>query len=148
MEIFRLYRRARFAGDHAGALLSGGRWNSIGTPMLYASRHLSLACMEMLIHMDKLQLPEGFVWSSAELPESPKTLEVGPLEDVPKCQAAGDSWIREGGQLAARVRSVVVPQEYNVLLNPNHPGYKELEWTEPMPFRFDKRLFTSEPRVP
>ena len=116
--------------------------------MLYASRHLSLACMEMLIHMDKLQLPEGFVWSSAELPESPKTLEVGPLEDVPKCQAAGDSWIREGGQLAARVRSVVVPQEYNVLLNPNHPGYKELEWTEPMPFRFDKRLFTSEPRVP
>ena len=37
MEIYRLHRSVRAAADYTGAMLAGGRWNPIGTPMLYRS---------------------------------------------------------------------------------------------------------------
>ena len=44
-----------------------------------------------------------------------------------------------------QVPSVLIPEESNVLLNPNHADYFGLTWTEPQPFRFDPRLFALEP---
>jgi RES domain-containing protein len=52
-----MHRSARAAKDYTGAMLGGGRWNPIGTPMLYTAQHLSLACIEVLVHIDKGQLP-------------------------------------------------------------------------------------------
>jgi len=43
--------------------------------------------------------------------------------------------------LAAQVPSVIIPAEFNVLLNPNHSSYDKIRWSEPRPFRFDPRLF-------
>jgi len=43
------------------------------------------------------------------------------------------------------VPSVVIPEEFNVLLNPSHTAYVALVWTEPRPFYFDPRLFVAEP---
>lgn len=40
-----------------GAALRGGRWNSIGVSVVYASTHLSLALVELLVHLDALDLP-------------------------------------------------------------------------------------------
>ncbi len=45
MKIYRMHRSARAAGDYIRAMLAGRRWNPIGVSMLYASEHLSLACM-------------------------------------------------------------------------------------------------------
>ena len=59
MQVYRMHRAARAAGDYTGAMLAGGRWNSIGAPMLYTARYLSLACIEVLVHLDKSQL-QGF----------------------------------------------------------------------------------------
>jgi len=47
MRIYRMHRSARAAGDYTGAMLAGGRWNSIGTPVLYTAQHLSLTCVEV-----------------------------------------------------------------------------------------------------
>src|SRR2546423_8436364 len=52
MEIYRMHRSVRATGDYIGAMLAGGRWNPIGTPMLYTAQHLSLACIEILVHLD------------------------------------------------------------------------------------------------
>jgi hypothetical protein len=57
-----MHRAARRASDYTGAMLAGGRWNPIGTPMLYTAEHLSLACIEILVHVDKNQLPRDYVW--------------------------------------------------------------------------------------
>jgi hypothetical protein len=48
-------------------------------------------------------------------------------------------------QLAVRVPSAVISEEFNVLLNPNHAAYGSLVWSEPRLFRFDPRLFAAEP---
>ena len=45
------------------------------------------------------------------------------------------------------VPSVVIPEEFNILLNPNHANYRSLVWSQPLPFRFDPRLFVAEPHI-
>jgi RES domain-containing protein len=140
-----MHRSAPAAGDYTGAMLAGGPWNCIGIPMLYTVEHLSLACLEVLVHLDKGQLPRNYVWSKAELPDTPETLDVSTLNSIGACQAAGSAWIQDGRHLSTRVPSVVIPEEFNVLLNPSHTGYVALVWTEPRPFYFDPRLFVAEP---
>jgi RES domain-containing protein len=142
-----MHRAARTAGDYTGAMLAGGRWNPIGTPILYTSQHLSLACVEILVHLDKNQLPRDYMWSRTDAPETPELLPVENINDVASCQAAGQLWVRAIRQLAVRVPSIIIPDEFNVLLNPNHVGYPSLIWSSPRPFRFDPRLFTAEPQA-
>ena len=115
--------------------------------MLYTARHLSLACIEILVHLDKSQLPRDYVWSRAQLSNTPEVLLFGNLNHVGSCQAMGHRWVAAGNQLAIQVPSIVIPEEFNILLNPRHSNYKELAWSEPLPFRFDPRLFTAEPQT-
>jgi RES domain-containing protein len=147
MTIDRMHRAKRSAADYRGAMVAGGRWNPIGTPMLYTAEHLSLACLEVLVHLDKGQLPRDYVWSKAELRHSAEVLRDTIPSSVSACQAAGEAWIRNRAQLAIRVSSVIVPEEFNVLLNPNHLEYPSVLWSEPSPFRFDPRLFAAEPEM-
>lgn len=147
MTIYRMHRAKRTAADYQGAKVAGGRWNPIGTPMLYAAEHLSLACLEVLVHLDKGQLPRDYVWSKTELPQLPEVLRLAIPSSVTACQSAGEAWIRDRSQLAVKVPSVIVPEEFNVLLNPNHAGFPSVTWNEPRPFFFDPRLFVSEPEM-
>ena len=74
MRVYRMHRLVRAASDYQGAMAAGRRWNPIGTPMLYAAQHLSLACMEVLVHLDKSEVPRHYAWSAAELGEEPRSL--------------------------------------------------------------------------
>jgi RES domain-containing protein len=143
---YRLHRAVRAAGDHTGALLVGGRWNPPGTAMLYTAQHLSLACLEILVHLDKAQLPREYVWSSTRLPKDLAVLGTTNVRELTACQTAGQEWAESANELAVRVRSVVILEEFNVLLNPKHRDYGKLVWSNPRPFHFDPRLFTFEPQ--
>ena len=147
MTIYRMHRAARAAADYRGAMVAGGRWNPIGTPMLYTAQHLSLACLEVLVHLDKTQLPRGYAWSKAGLSQTPAVLSVTTLSEISLCQRAGKVWIETADELAIKAPSVIIPEEFNVLVNPTHPNYNALTWTEPRPFSFDPRLFTAEPET-
>jgi RES domain-containing protein len=139
--IYRLHRAVRAAGDYPGALLAGGRWNRPGTGILYAAQHLSLACLEILVHLEKAQLPQEYVWSSTRLPSELAVLETANVRELTACQTAGQVWVETATELAVRVPSVVIPEEFNVLLNPKHAHFGELVWSNPRPFHFDPRLF-------
>jgi RES domain-containing protein len=147
MKIYRMHRSARAAGDYKGAMVAGGRWNPIGTPMLYTAQHLSLACIEVLVHLDKSQLPRDYVWSKTDLPADPPLLAFESLSGIVSCQAAGHAWVSAVSQPSVQVPSVIIPEEFNVLLNPRHAEYNSLVWSDPRPFRFDPRLFIAEPQI-
>ena len=147
MTIYRMHRVRRSAADYRGAMMAGGRWNPIGTPMLYTAEHLSLACLEVLVHLDKGQLPRDYVWSKAELSVAPDVLLNVASPSVSHCQTAGEAWVRERAELAVRVPSVIIPEEFNILLNPRHEGYDAVRWSDPRLFHFDPRLFAAEPHT-
>jgi len=59
MKLYRLCAPWRRPWDPAGAVRRGGRWNSPGIAVLYAASSLSLACLEILVHVrDAENLPE------------------------------------------------------------------------------------------
>jgi RES domain-containing protein len=60
MRIFRLHRRHRRADDYAGSLIQNNRWNPAGIAMLYCSTALSLACLEILVHVNPKYESIGF----------------------------------------------------------------------------------------
>ena len=96
----------------------------------------------IVVHLDKEELPAEYVWSSTNLVSELESIETKNLDDLDACRAAGRKWAETANGLAALVGSVVIPDEFNVLLNPRHAQYATLAWSNPRPFRFDPRLFT------
>jgi RES domain-containing protein len=151
MKIWRICR-TKFAGEAfsgEGARRYGGRWNSPGVAMVYSSSSLALAAIELFVHLEPNQQPDDLVAIAAELPgkEPLERVELGQLprgwwkNDYAALRAMGDKWIREKRSLAMEVPSAALRAEWNVLVNPLHPGAKELQIEKPEPFRFDARMF-------
>lgn len=138
---------AAFTGE--GAKLYGGRWNSIGVPMIYASEHQSLAALEVRVHIDTTRKLKPYKCFAFHFDEH--AMEVLPTSSLPKdwrqeppsssLQQIGDSWIRGASSLILAVPSVIIPDETNYLINPGHPNFSKLRIDRPADFAFDQRLF-------
>jgi hypothetical protein len=50
-----------------------------------------------------------YVWSRAEVGDEWGAISFNDLSRVSACRLAGDRWVRDSGQLAIRVPSVVIP---------------------------------------
>ena len=135
-----------FTGE--GARLFGGRWNNPGTSIVYTAESQSLAVLEMLVHLDSLELLRKYVLFELGIDDSaiehldhsrlPKDWRVDPLPA--SVRAIGDSWIGADTSAVLRVPSALVPSENNFLLNPRHKDFPKLSIGKPMPFSFDRRL--------
>jgi RES domain-containing protein len=135
------------AWDGEGARAVGGRWNSVGVPVVYVASSLSLALVEVLVH-----LPAGLLAAYSAVPVSFEGTHAAELADrdlpadwreVPppdSTRAIGDRFVADGRALALRVPSVVVPSESNYLLNPAHPAFASIRIGAPVSFPFDPRL--------
>lgn len=154
MRIWRIigerYAERAFSGE--GARQAGGRWNNSGIPITYASRHLSLAALELFVHVDKRAEPLDLIAVEAEFPLT--SAEIGRQKnaimaelpagwrfDLELTRRIGDTWSREQHTPIMLVPSVVVDVEWNVLLNPQHPDVRRLKILERRPFRYDPRMF-------
>ena len=144
---FRIVKRkcASLAFSGLGARLYGGRWNSIGTAVVYTAGSLSLAVLEWRVHLAQwlppalLVIDAGFdetlVWTPAKLPSGWKSFPAPPA-----VAAFGDDWVNSRRSVVMRVPSAIVPQECNYLLNPGHPDFAGLVLGEASLFRPDTRL--------
>lgn len=109
--------------------------------MLYAASTLSLACLEVTVHLTANQIPADYVYSSAALGYVPEIGDYrGDIGDEPSTRRFGQWWATQRNELAIRVPSVVIPIEFNVLLNPTHANFNGLAWSAAEAFRFDERL--------
>jgi RES domain-containing protein len=59
-------------------------------------------------------------------------------------QAIGDYWFDARMSAVLRVRSAVIPSDFNYVLNPVHLDFAQIVVAEPILFRFDERLFDIE----
>jgi RES domain-containing protein len=142
-------RHLATAWDGEGARLAGGRWNSVGVRAVYASGSLSLALVEILVHLPSGVLP-AYSAVPVELDEAvvemldPSALPASWMAHPPprEAQAVGDRWVEEGRSAALRVPSVIVPSEFNYVLNPAHADFRKIRIGAAVPFPFDARLAT------
>jgi RES domain-containing protein len=158
MLVYRLFGSNRSPSDPTGARKRGGRWNSPGTSILYAASSLSLACLEILVHIrDPRNLPE-LSWASLEISpddilpwQASESRTEAVLNSLVLSREQGDlfitslsgSFLPSQPQCVMQVPSIVVRQEWNYLVDPRAT---KLVWSDPLPFRFDPRLLDSGSR--
>jgi len=132
-----------------GARLYGGRWNSRGVPVVYASTSLSLAAVETFVNLAPNLLPADLMSVEIQTPEDVEIATLA-LQDLPagwhktrgeSLRHFGDEWIRRGSTPGLLVPSAVIRSEWNVLLNPAHPDFSKISFGEPEIFEFDARMF-------
>jgi len=135
----------------AGAKNTGGRWNAEGDPLVYSSETQALACLETVVHLNASGLPlnrylvsitiPAAVWADART-ETLSSLPVGWDAD-PSGRASiqvGTAWLRSMASALLRVPSVIVPDEYNVLINPLHPDNGTIIAVKIRKWLYDPRL--------
>jgi RES domain-containing protein len=55
-------------------------------------------------------------------------------------RAWGDRWLREGHAAVLMVRSVLVPETYNLIINPRHADATRIKRLTSFPYPLDSRL--------
>ena len=143
MKVWRLARQAFAALNGAGARLYGGRWNRTGQSVVYTSQNLSLAVLEVIVHLELAPelLPPDYVKIEIDVPDE---LAVERVAALPRTAAAmlelGARWYESGATVALLVPSVIVVEEHNLLVNPGHRDFAKIRSRRPRPFGFDARL--------
>jgi len=150
MEAFRIVKKRHaltaFSGE--GARMFGGRWNRPGIPMVYAAHTRALAALEALAHFAGAERRIAFVTFAIEVPDelvlrlNAADLPADWRRDEPSdsTQDIGSEWQLGGKSVGLLVPSVLIPQEFCLLLNPVHPDTRRVMVRYPDPFQFDERL--------
>jgi RES domain-containing protein len=134
-----------------GAESTGGRWNRKGTPTVYTSDSRSLACLETIVHLSSGHpLPLNRYLVRIEVPVEVWAARIifAPADHVgwdaaPAGKVSidwGTSWLRANTTLLAEVPSVIVPEERNVLINPQHADVTKITAVKIRRWTYDHRL--------
>ncbi len=134
-----------------GAENTGGRWNSAGRPVVYAATSASLACLETVVHLNAGGLPLNRVLVRIDVPDEVwnvrQSLLLASLAEgwnaVPAGSVsaeAGNAWLDGLVSALLLVPSAIVPDEFNVLLNPRHADAAKVNARARRPWTYDDRL--------
>lgn len=143
------WKYADHAFDGEGSWRYGSRWSSPGVRVAHASGSLSLATLEVLVHMQSIvPLAAYSVWTVEFREDIVKEL---PEDDLPgnwrtypapfELRALGDAWLRRESSLLLRVPSAIISHEFNYLINPAHGDFSKLQISGPKSLDVDPRVF-------
>jgi RES domain-containing protein len=122
-----------------GARRVGGRFNPPGIAAVYTSESIALGVLEVLVHLDRSELPSDYVviaisFDGRKVGRSSLSAELANQHSIESYRSKF-YW-----SSVHRVSSVLVPRESNYVLLPDAPGFNaRVEWIEAL--LFDKRLF-------
>lgn len=135
--------------DATGAMLHGGRWNSMGLPVIYASETYAAALLEDLVHANLSQPPKNHRAVQIHIPDEVK-IETVAIEQIDGWDAAdmiasrafGDEWIESQRTAVLRVPSVITRgRDSNLVINPEHLQFPLIICGPAEPVYWDARLF-------
>lgn len=147
-----IYRLTK--GDHindlsgTGSKLYGGRWNSTGQFAIYTTENISLAILEILVHIKKYNQPFDYHLITINIPDNIKPVLINTeklkkdwKDDPAYSQFIGDEFLKAKQYLILKVPSAIVEQENNFILNPAHSDATKIKIISTRLFEFDKRLY-------
>lgn len=132
-----------------GSYLYGGRWNSKGLYALYCAEFISLTVLEIVVNYERglYRLRPDYYLTEIQMPDISIIDIDGALikkhwkEDFEYTRFIGDQFLQSKASLALKIPSAVIPEEHNLLINPNHPDFKKLKVINSKLYDVDKRLF-------
>jgi RES domain-containing protein len=143
MKAFRIADRRYPIFDGAGAQLIGGRWNSPGIEVIYASETFAGAILEMLVHANLGRPPKTQACVEITIPDDLAVETVSSIPDDEKTSRDfGDRWVKERRTAVLFVPSLVTGErERNLVISPAHPDFSRIVAGEPFEVSWDARLF-------
>jgi len=147
MDVYRIEQTkygAQLTGE--GAFLVGGRWNHKGTRVLYTSTSRALCILETLVHTSGLPLLNSFSILTISVPDN----FVRVLDDLPvdwdadvitnSTRDCGSEFVKNKKSIGLMMPSVIVPQEFNMVINVLHPEMSKVKLKAVEDFNYDTRL--------
>jgi RES domain-containing protein len=139
------HKETAFSGE--GSLYAAGRWTPQGNLAVYTSESLALATLEVFVHTESNAIP--LISIRALLADTIPVEEIN-IDDLPSnwqedsayssLQIIGEDWLKSTRTALLKVPSVIIPFEYNYILNPKHPDLK-ISIDSSFDFKFDKRMW-------
>ncbi len=131
-----------------GAKLNGGRWNLIGSACLYTSETKALSVLEYAANVQLDEMPISISITVYNLPiKSWKEFTANDLpgnwHQIPAPEETkrwGTFHLQQAKYLALKIPSIIIPSEFNFILNPLHADFKKIKIKEVHSFSFDRRI--------
>jgi RES domain-containing protein len=153
MLVYRIDRKKYLKDTLKGigaSMSSSFRWNSEHTRMVYTSESRALALLEIAAHLNGvMEIPTDRYLVEIEIPDTLK-IQTLSIADLPKnwnahppsvfTQNFGDSFVQKLKAPVLKVPSSIVPQEFNLLINPYHPDAHKIEIISKERLAFDPRI--------
>lgn len=150
MKVFRI-SKTKYAEDLSGmgSKLYGGRWNAVGTPCIYTSESRALAVLEYSVNVNIDFIPRGLSLCIFEIDEN--QIQQVEIQNLPgnwrenptplSTKEFGTKFLSEGCAVL-KIPSVVIPDEFNFILNPLYTDKKAFNLISVKDFVFDLRIKT------
>jgi RES domain-containing protein len=145
--LWRISNHLSLAGD--GALRTPGRWHSRGRRVVYCAQSPAAALLEILVHfeIDIQDLPVRYRLLKIEAPDDVQVGR-GSVDDLPASwpqktevtRDLGERWLVKGSAALLSVPSAIVPETFNILLNPAHQEAKRIVVVQAGEHAIDPRL--------
>ena len=150
MFVYRIAKKEHSSLDGMGGMYGPGRWHKKGNLVIYTSEHASLAAWEKIVHVASFEnLPNNLLLIKIEIPDRieiqtvPQKVLVKGWDNFPFASETvnyGTSFLQKKEHLALKIPSVIIPDEYNIILNPLHPDIQACSVINTTQFIFDMRV--------
>jgi RES domain-containing protein len=126
-----------------------GRWNTKETFGIYTAESRSLACLENLVHRSGEGNNAIYKVMQINIPDAIKIEAIDPknlnknwtkIDNIYKTQLMGSNWLKSLTTVILKIPSSIIKNEFNYLLNPNHPDFKKIKIQSVDDFEFDSKM--------
>jgi RES domain-containing protein len=125
------------------------RWNTRGSFVIYTAGSRALACLENLVHRSGEMSGKHYKVMLIDIPDSIVVEEIliksldkdwRSLTNFSYCQNIAAKWLSEAKSAILKVPSIIIEQEHNYLINPQHLDFKLIKLVGAEDFGFDARF--------
>lgn len=150
MEVYRISREEYSKSLSASG--SANRWNLKGQNVIYTGSGRSLSSLELIVHKNAVKpalLYKVMVISIADDDYLTKQIQIKNLPAHWRSfgaysilQNIGSKWYTKQESLVLKVPSVIIPFEYNYVINTEHPEFRSrIKFVRTEDYFWDSRLF-------
>jgi len=148
VEVFRI--SAEKYATHLTASGSANRWNKRKQFVIYTAASRSLASLELVVHRASIQPALSYKIMIIYLPDEEalyQQISINELSEnwrtisaYPNLQNIGSNWYEKKESLILKIPSVIIPKEYNYIINTKHSDFTKVKLINVEDYFWDARL--------